>query len=178
MKRIIGCFHKRIYVTPDTLVSLEIQPFDATRDILQMDLEHILKLEDAEDAEGMEQTPGTSIANIGRRHVSHEGPFAVFITQAICQFFNISQLKDLKPKQLQDACADWDRVPRKAYVVTIQRTSYADVEHTVYARDESEARLVGLEESANIDFIGREHHADYEVTNLVAKEDTGQITHF
>jgi hypothetical protein len=72
VKEIIGTFQKQVWLGDEQKEStvVGLTTFDATHDILALDLEHIRTLKDCD--------PSTD--NIGLRYIEHDGPFDVFIT--------------------------------------------------------------------------------------------------
>jgi hypothetical protein len=49
---------------------------------------------------------------IGRRYVSHDGPFAVYVMESICEYFGLRELEDITAEMLLDARAEWQRLPK------------------------------------------------------------------
>lgn len=151
MKKIIGEFEKQIWDGNDQLVTVGTERFEATETILSMGLEQILDLEDCQ----------SETDEIGQRYVEHHGPFSVYITESICDFFDVTDLSEVTEEMLAEAKDQWKTAPAKLFKVTIQRVSYASVERSISARSEYEARIKALEIAGDIDFSDREYHADY-----------------
>jgi len=91
--RIIGDFEKQHTDNSDYIVEGETVQFDATAYILTMGYESMMHIEDCSD----------SSDRIGITHVSHDGPYSVYITAGITQFFSVDYMDDITPEMYAKA---------------------------------------------------------------------------
>jgi hypothetical protein len=169
MKPIIGKFEKQSWIGKDKdtlLIGGAVEDFDATDFVLGMSLDQIRRLEDCEHITD----------NIGRLYVDHNGPSAVYLTNAICEFFGVINLGEITSELLQERREAWENLPKRRYKVTILRVAYSGAERWVNARSESEARRAALELAGDIDCSHREHHAEY-VVSAITPGNRGSNTH-
>lgn len=91
-RRIIGTFHKQRWGgwKNDQAISCGDQRFDATDAVLLLEPNQIVEL-----ASMYELTDA-----IGRDHVEWDGPFDVYLDEAVCAFFGVGDLEDITPEAL------------------------------------------------------------------------------
>ena len=136
MKRIIGTYTKQKDLRHQ-IVDIEDVEFDATTYVLNMELSEIKKLE----------TCYESLDEVGRAHISHDGPFEVDIKESICDFFDVEALSDITPEMLEAAREEWEQTPTTEYTVILQRKILAYQSITVTARTEAEAEEAAKQEA-------------------------------
>jgi len=91
-RRIIGTFVKQAWGgrKGDDACFVEEVEFDATNHVLLMTHEALTQLQD-----GFESTD-----ELGLAHISWNGPCEVSVTDAICQFFGVDDIRDVTPEAL------------------------------------------------------------------------------
>jgi len=94
---IIGTFTKQRWYgrKSDYLEDVESVEFDGTNHILRMPLNCILALEDHRE----------NTDEVGRDHVSWDGPCAVSITAEVCHYFGVHELNEITQENLDFARA-------------------------------------------------------------------------
>lgn len=102
--RIVGTFFRQAWDADDRLIDLNSEDFDATEEILGMSLEDIQNLKDNH----------VDTDDIGARHVTHNGPFTVRITDNIATFFEAGTLADITQDMLD--------AKREAYGIQAQES--------------------------------------------------------
>ena len=105
---LIGRFEKQRWAG-DRAEEIETVEFDATDYILNMSAAGLRKVEDC----------NYSSDAIGQAHVDHEGPFSVHIEQAICTFFGVEAVSDIKSTHLRQAKAWLKSLPKKQYIARV-----------------------------------------------------------
>jgi len=131
---IIGRFEKQRWVGPkaDRAEEIETVEFDATDYILHMSAAELRKVEDC----------NYSSDAIGEAHVNHDGPFSVRIEQAICAFFGVEAVSDIKATHLRQAKAWLKSLPKKQYIARVSLHAYVDL--PIMAQHPSQVRKLAL----------------------------------
>lgn len=94
-RRITGIFYKQVWRGPknDTAETVEEVGFDATDSLLLMDRESLVSLRDGD----------YSSDEIGRDHVSWDGPCDVYIVESICSYFGVQCIAQITDELLAHA---------------------------------------------------------------------------
>ena len=128
---LIGRFEKQRWAG-DRAEEIETVQFDATDYILNMSAAGLRKVEDC----------NYSSDAIGQAHVDHEGPFSVYIEQAICTFFGVEAVSDIKSTHLRQAKAWLKSLPKKQYIARVSLHTYLDLPIT--AQHPSQVQTLAL----------------------------------
>jgi hypothetical protein len=87
----------------DNAISLEAVNFDATKYVLKLPLKKLQAIRDCHETSD----------RIGQAHVDHDGPCSVYLEDTICEFFNVTSLKEIDAELLRKARA-WLKSARKS----------------------------------------------------------------
>lgn len=90
-RRIIGEFVKQVLIgrKKDYEEEIERVEFDATDHILLMNYDQLIELTDN----------SVKSDDIGTSHVSWNGPYCVHITDSICEYFDVNEVRNITPEQ-------------------------------------------------------------------------------
>lgn len=108
-RRIIGRFTKQQWDSRDNAVEMGEEDFDATDYILLMKPDAIRALEDNRETTDY----------VGQAHVSWDGPHYVTIEDAICEFFGVSNVKEITDEALAYAKNRLNPQPATEQTVTL-----------------------------------------------------------
>jgi hypothetical protein len=144
-KGIVGRFDKQRWTGPkeDRAESIGEVEFDATDYILSMPLTELRQVKDCSESSDA----------IGTEHVDHDGPFSVYIEQAICEFFEVQAVADITP-QLRQRARKWlNSLPQTQYRARLSVTTFINV--PLQARHPSQIKKLALESVAQRSLAGK-----------------------
>ena len=107
--RIIGTFYKQQWGgrKGDDAIACGEEEFDATTAVLLLPLDELVELEDNSE----------STDDLGRDHVSWEGPCYVRLTDSVCDFFGVTDVEEITLDLLEKARAEFE--PQQAQTETV-----------------------------------------------------------
>lgn len=102
-RRIVGTFYKQQWGgrKGNDAIACGEEDFDATSAVLLLSLEELVELEDNSEATD----------DLGRAHVSWDGPCSVHITASVCDFFGVTDVEDITLDLLEKARAEVEPQP-------------------------------------------------------------------
>ena len=137
---IIGRFEKQRWAGPkaDRAEEIETVEFDATAYIVNMPAAALRKVEDC----------SCSTDDIGSAHVDHDGPFSVYIEQAICTFFGVESVSEITASHLSQAKAWLKSLPERRYIARVSINTHRDI--PVIARHPSQVKTLALKQAKKL----------------------------
>ena len=158
MKEIIGEYVKQQWTgrKQDHAAETGREKFEATNYVLcTLKYEDVIELQDNSECTDA----------IGNAHVTHYGPHEVYITDAICEYFDVNSLDEITQAAFLSAHQDYMSRPLRPFTVQIVRTSRLLRTVKLNARSASAAKDRALEMAGDLLF-DCEKSADYEVENV------------
>ena len=156
MKEIIGEYVKQQWTgrKQDHAAETGREKFEATDYVLcTLKYEDVIELQDNSECTDA----------IGNAHVTHDGPHEVYITDAICEYFDVNSLDEITQAAFLSAHQDYMSRPLRPFTVQISRTSSLLRTVELNARSASAAKDRALEMAGKFDY---EKSAYYEVENV------------
>lgn len=110
-RRILGTFTKQVWIGRDEDQAAYVgeERFDCTDAVLLMPYQRLMELNDNDE----------SSDELGRDHVSWDGPCSVEVVEAVCEYFGVSCMQDITRKALDFARSRANPQPAREEVVQL-----------------------------------------------------------
>lgn len=110
-RRIVGTFYKQQWGgrKGNDAIACGEEDFDATSAVLLLPFEKLVELEDNSEATD----------DLGRAHVSWDGPCSVHITSSVCDFFGVTDVEEITLDLLEKARAEFEPQPAQTETVIL-----------------------------------------------------------